>query len=159
MTHEPNATETRRWNGPDARHWADHAARYDAMAADYTRQLMTAAALRSADRVLDIGCGTGQTTRLAARRADTGQVTGIDLSAPMLAVAAELAAAEHISNISYIHADAQRYRLPTAGFDTVISRSGVMFFDDPLAAFTNIARALRAGGRLAFVCHANATTN
>ncbi|MGW4774640.1 class I SAM-dependent methyltransferase [Nocardia sp. NPDC004278] len=66
----------------------------------------------------DSGCGTGQTTRLAAHRACDGQVTGIDLSAPMLAVATELAAVEHITNTTYIHGDAQRYPLPTAGFDT-----------------------------------------
>ncbi len=148
MTHASDTTQNQRWNGPDSRRWADNAAPYDAMATGYTAQLMTAAALHPTDRVLDIGCGTGQTTRLAARRAHAGHATGIDLSAPMLKVATALAAAEALTNTTYIHGDAQRYPLPAAGFDAVISRAGVMFFDDPLAAFTNIAHALRPGGRL-----------
>jgi ubiquinone/menaquinone biosynthesis C-methylase UbiE len=156
--HHPGTAEAERWNGPDGQHWAANAARYDAMAAGYTAQLMAAADIRPADRVLDIGCGTGETTRLAAVHANAGHATGIDLSAPMLAVAAELAAAEGITNLSWIRGDAQHHPFPEAGFDVAISRSGVMFFPDPVAAFSTVARALRPGGRLAFVCHA-ATAN
>jgi SAM-dependent methyltransferase len=105
-----------------------------------------------ADRVLDIGCGTGQTTRAAARRAPAGHALGLDLSAPQLARARALARDEAVTNVAFQQGDAQVHPLPAAGFDVAISRFGVMFFADPVAAFANVARALGRGGRLAFVC-------
>lgn len=101
---------------------------------------------------LRIGCGTGQTSRLAARRAARGQVVGVDLSAPMLERARATAAAEGIANATFEQGDVQVHPFPPAGFDVAISRFGVMFFADPVAAFANVGRALRPGGRLAFLC-------
>ncbi|WP_211310524.1 class I SAM-dependent methyltransferase [Thermasporomyces composti] len=98
------------------------------------------------------GCGTGGTTRLAACRARNGHVTGIDLSAPMLDEARRATRAAGLDNIAFEHADAQTRAFPPGGFDAAISRNGVMFFSDPVAAFANVRRALRPRGRLAFSC-------
>ena len=111
-------------------------------------RLRAAAGIRAGDRVLDIGCGAGQSTRDAARVAAPGRVLGIDVSAPALARARELTVAEGLDNVTYEHADVQAHRFEPGRFDVAISRFGVMFFSDPAAAFRNIARALRPGGRL-----------
>jgi SAM-dependent methyltransferase len=101
--------------------------------------------------VLDVGCGCGQTLlQLADLVGPSGRVVGVDISPPMLARARERAAAR--PEISLVEADAQSYPLPPASFDAVYSRFGVMFFEDPRAAFANLSAALRPGGRLAFVC-------
>jgi SAM-dependent methyltransferase len=104
--------------------------------------------LRAGDRVLDIGCGTGRTTRDAARSAGDGRALGVDVSASMIARARELARAERVHNVAFEHGDAQVHRFAEGGFDLAISRFGTMFFADPVAAFANIAVALRPGGRL-----------
>jgi SAM-dependent methyltransferase len=145
-----NTRQAEAWNGHEGRHWADHADRYDAMAAGLNAPLFAAAAIAERDRVLDVGCGTGWPTRLAARRASQGAVTGIDISAPMLARARAAAAEAGLTNVTFVHGDAQVYPLPVASYDLAISRGGVMFFGDHVAAFTNILRALRPGGRLVF---------
>ncbi|HYZ79807.1 MAG TPA: methyltransferase domain-containing protein, partial [Solirubrobacteraceae bacterium] len=100
------------------------------------------------DAVVDIGCGTGLTTREAARLAAPGRVVGVDVSERMLERARELTAAEGLDNVHYELGDAQVHRFDPAGFDVAISRFGTMFFDDPAAAFENIAGALRPGARL-----------
>jgi SAM-dependent methyltransferase len=104
--------------------------------------------IRAGDRVLDIGCGTGQTTRDAARSARQGSALGVDLSAAMIERARELARAEGVHNVAFEQGDAQVHRFPEGGFDLAISRFGTMFFDDPVAALANIAVALRPAGRL-----------
>jgi ubiquinone/menaquinone biosynthesis C-methylase UbiE len=97
---------------------------------------------------LDIGCGTGQTTREAARTAQAGSALGVDVSAPAIEHARELAWTEGLRNVTFEHANAQVYRFPPERFDLAISRFGTMFFGDPGAAFANINRALRPAGRL-----------
>ena len=104
--------------------------------------------IRPVDRVLDVGCGTGRTTRDAARSAREGSALGVDLSAAMIERARELARAEGVQNVAFEQGDAQVYRFPEGQFDLAISRFGTMFFDDPVAAFANIAAALRPAGRL-----------
>ncbi|RDI41780.1 class I SAM-dependent methyltransferase [Nocardia mexicana] len=153
MTHISNTEQFRIWNGADGHHWADHHARYDTMASGYDEHLFEAAALSEHSRVLDIGCGTGQTTRTAARRAHRGHAVGLDLSEPMLARARQIAASEKLTNIGFEQGDAQVHPFTADRFDTVISRAGVMFFADPVAAFTNIATAMKPGGRIVFTCH------
>lgn len=100
------------------------------------------------DHVLDVGCGTGQTTRAAAGLAQAGSALGVDISAAAIERARELGRAEGLGNVSFECADAQVHRFPPERFDLAVSRFGAMFFADPGAAFANIARALRPGGRL-----------
>ncbi|MEV0350974.1 class I SAM-dependent methyltransferase [Nonomuraea sp. NPDC050680] len=147
----PNTLQDRWWNGQNGRHRADHHDRYDKMAAPINDHLFAAAGIRTGDQVLDVGCGTGETTRLAASMSRDGHATGIDLSAPMLERASITSAAAGITNVTFIRGDAQTHPFEPGGFDRVISRAGVMFFDDPLTAFTNIAGATR--GRFVFYCH------
>jgi SAM-dependent methyltransferase len=104
--------------------------------------------ISAGDQVLDIGCGAGQTTRDAARAAAPGHVLGIDVSAPPLERARELAAAEGLDNVAFEQGDAHTHAFAPERYDVVISRCGIMFFADPIAAFANIARAMPAGGRL-----------
>ncbi len=153
MTHTiANADQARAWNGYEGRHWAEHQDRWDIVNSGANEHLFAAAAIAGDDRVLDIGCGNGLSSRLAARAATHGDVLGIDLSQPMLERASTTAALEGLTNVRYEHADAQVYPFEPASFDVAISRFGVMFFADPLAAFANIRRALRSdAGRLAFV--------
>jgi SAM-dependent methyltransferase len=101
--------------------------------------------------VLDIGCGTGQTTRLAARLASAGSALGVDLSSPMLDCAVRRATAEGVANVSFEHADAQIHPFEADEFDVAISNVGATFFGDLDAGFANVARALRPGGRIALV--------
>ncbi|MFD4353671.1 class I SAM-dependent methyltransferase [Nocardia sp. NPDC058518] len=124
---------------------------YDAELRLHNAHFFAAARFGAADRVLDIGCGTGQTTREAARAAVDGSAVGVDISEVMLEQARRISDDEGPSNISFELADAQVKPFPPAYFDICISRFGVMFFADPVAAFTNIARALRPGGRLAWL--------
>jgi SAM-dependent methyltransferase len=145
-----NPEHAEAWNGPEGMHWAQHAGRYDAMAEGINDPLLAAAAIGERDRVLDIGCGTGRVTRLAARLAPLGHVTGIDLSAPMVERAWAAMADEGIANVEFELGDAQVYPFRPGGYDVAISRGGFMFFGDLSAAFANIGRALRPGGRIAF---------
>ncbi|MFI0454108.1 class I SAM-dependent methyltransferase [Actinomadura sp. 6N118] len=127
------------------------AERYDVVSGGYDLDLFAAAGIGVDEHVLDIGCGYGSTTRAAARRASRGAAVGNDVTEPMLEKARALAAAEGLGNVSFEAGDAQTHPFPESAFDVAISRFGVMFFADPVAAFANIRRALRPGGRLAFV--------
>lgn len=146
-----NTVQEQAWNGRIGQHWADHADNYDGLVRDFNAALFEGAAIGPEDDVLDIGCGTGGTTLLAARRAGWGQCLGIDLSQPMLERARAAAVAEAVTNVRFVQGDAQVHPFTVPGFDVAISRGGVMFFADHTAAFTNIRRALRPGGRLAFI--------
>jgi SAM-dependent methyltransferase len=146
-----NVRQAGAWNGWEGANWARNAARYDAMVAAFNDALFRAAAIDEDDRVLDIGCGTGQITLMAARRASRGHVIGVDISAPMLERARADAAEQGIANVGFELGDAQVHHFPDGGFHAAISRGGVMFFDDLVAAFANIRRGLRPGGRLVFV--------
>lgn len=145
-----NVQQAEAWNGWEGVAWADNAPRYDAMMGGFNEPLLELAAIGGDDRVLDVGCGTGQLTLLAARRATRGQAVGVDIAEPMLARARADAVAQRIVNVRFDQADAEVHAFD-GGFDTVVSRGGVMFFSDTVAAFANIARALRPGGRMVFV--------
>ncbi|ATL31776.1 class I SAM-dependent methyltransferase [Streptomyces formicae] len=147
-----NARQEEIWNGPLGHHWAEQQDRYDAMTSALNDHLFEAAAIRNGDRVLDIGCGAGTVTRMAARLAGLGHAVGVDISAPLLERARSRAKAERVRNVAFERADAQTHPFPVAGYDVAISRGGVMFFADHAAAFDNIARGLIPGGRLVFVC-------
>jgi SAM-dependent methyltransferase len=121
---------------------------YDAELRLHNAHLRAAANVQPHDRVLDVGCGTGQTTREAARAAEYGSALGVDPSAPMLERARRLSDHAGLRNVTYVQADAQTHPFPPAHFELCISRFGTMFFADPVAAFANIGQALRPGARL-----------
>jgi ubiquinone/menaquinone biosynthesis C-methylase UbiE len=114
---------------------------------------MDRAEIKLGQKVLDVGCGCGETTLDLARWVgDAGLALGVDISALLLAEALKLARESAISNVRFEEADAQTYSFPEGGFDVVFSRFGIMFFENPAAAFRNLRSALKRGGRIAFVC-------
>ena len=137
------------WDGAEGEHWAAQADRYEATGTRYGEALLRAAAVRPADTILDIGCGTGSSTLGLARMAPSGSVLGVDLSAKMLGHARTVAEREGLTNVTFEQADAQVHPFPERTFDVAVSEFGAMFFADPVAAFANIRRSLRPGGRLA----------
>jgi len=143
-----NAAQAAEWDGPAGAHRTRYATVFDAETRPHNERFRAAAGVAPRDRVLDVGCGTGQTTRDAARAAVSGRALGIDLSAQMLDHARRLSREEGLANVSFLQADAQVHRFPAASFEVAISRFGTMFFAGPVAAFGNIAHALSPGGRL-----------
>lgn len=136
------------WNGPAGQVWAESQTLLDQMFEPFEALLDDWVAGHGGRRVLDIGCGTGAISLAVARRAR--QCTGIDISAPMLAIARARAQGEGRA-IDFIEADAQRHAFAPGAFDTLVSRLGVMFFDDPAAAFANLHRAATPDARMALI--------
>jgi SAM-dependent methyltransferase len=147
-----NTGQSQAWNGYEGEHWAANDDRYDRVNSGFNEPLLDAAGIGEASSVLDIGCGNGKLTRLAARRASRGRAPGVDLSGPMLGTARSRAEEEKVPNVTFEQGDAQVYPLPAGEFDAAISRFGIMFFADPVGAFANVGRGLRPAGRLAFAC-------
>ena len=150
-----NATQIEFWNGETGQNWVSHDALMEAMLQPLGEAVMDSLSLKPGEHVLDIGCGCGHTSlSLADRVGAEGSVTGIDISAPMLAVASQLAAEHNAGHksVQFLEADAQTHRFTPESYDAAFSRFGVMFFEDPVAAFTNIHASLRPSGRLAFCC-------
>jgi SAM-dependent methyltransferase len=143
-----NAAQAESWDGDGGAFWAANALRFDRAMRGYQERFLAAAAIEPDSLVLDFGCGCGQTSRDAARIAVRGSVLGVDLSTAMLEVAAEIAAGHGLTNVTFTRADVQVHPFPEASFDVALSRMGAMFFGDPPAAFANVGRALRPGGRL-----------
>jgi SAM-dependent methyltransferase len=138
------------WNSPIMRPWAEQHERMDRALAGLAEAALELAAAKPEERVIDIGCGSGTTVlELAARVAPGGQVLGIDIAAASVARANERLAAAGVRHAEAVVADASQYRFADASADLVFSRLGVMFFDDPVAAFANIHQALKPGGRSA----------
>src|SRR5215469_3169191 len=145
-----NAAQALRWNGESGRYWVAHRERRLAEHQNLTPRLFEAAAISPGEIVLDVGCGCGATTIAAARAA--GRAVGIDISGVMLATARQFADQSGVPNVAFVRGDAQVRPLRDDSCDVMISSFGVMFFDDPAAAFAGIARTLRSGGRTAFLC-------
>lgn len=139
------------WDGAEGEHWADHADRYEATSIGYEQSMLRAVPIGRDDAILDVGCGTGRSTRDVARIASSGSVLGIDLSTKMLERARAATNAEGLANVAFERGDAQVHPFPDGAFDLAISAFGAMFFADPVAAFANIARSLRPGGGLALL--------
>ena len=153
-TTAPNADQLAYWNGDAGEKWAQLQARLDALFAPIS------AAAVAGDHVLDIGCGCGATVLALAEAVGTlGRVTGVDISAPMLAVAERRIAEAGLAQAAVLKADAATEPFAPASVDLAFSRFGVMFFDAPAEAFINIHRALKPGGRLAFACWQPFKTN
>lgn len=146
------------WNGETSSAWVTNPERYDVMLRPFTAMVLEAAALQPGERVLDVGCGVGALAFDAAARVGAeGEVLGVDVSAPMLALAAEQARRAE-APLRFLEADAQVAGFE-GSFDVVVSRFGVMFFADPVAAFANLLAATTPAGRLAFACWQAAPSN
>lgn len=143
-----NAAQLANWDGDAGAFWTDNAGRFDRGVAAYRSLFLDAAAIEETMTVLDVGCGSGQSTRDAARLARGGSALGVDLSSRMIALARRRAEEEHLGNATFVQADVQVHPFSPQSVDVALSRHGAMFFGDPVAAFTNIARAMRPGGRL-----------
>ena len=146
-----NEDQRRRWNGIDGEYWVSHQDRLDRTLAPVTGPLLEFAAPRAGSTVIDAGCGCGATTVEIARAVGpSGRVVGIDVSSGMLAVAAERL--RQFGNASCLLGDAAELPLSDLGAELIVSRFGVMFFGDPVAAFANLRTGLGGGGRLRFAC-------
>lgn len=155
---EDNTAQQAYWNDAAGRAWAELQDALDRQLEPLGEDAMAALAPKPGERILDIGCGAGQTTlALGGRVGRAGKVLGVDVSRPMLAIARSRAA--DAPQVKFQEDDAQTARFDAAAFDGVFSRFGVMFFADPVAAFSNIRGALKAGGRLAFICWRAAAEN
>ncbi|CAM3398216.1 class I SAM-dependent methyltransferase [Cupriavidus taiwanensis] len=147
------------WNGVSGQAWVEHQGLLDDMFRPMEAQLVQAARNAAAQRILDVGCGTGSTTLALARHIGAqGHCTGVDISGPMLAVARTRAQREGI-NASFIHADAQEHAFAAASFDMIVSRLGVMFFSDPVRAFANLRRAATSDATLHCIAWRSAAEN
>jgi len=136
--HPTDNEQSALWNGLAGRAWVESQELLDRMLKPFEDLLVQAVAARPAARVLDVGCGTGSTTLAVARALGSeGRCTGVDISGPMI-VAAQSRAGREGSPAGFIQADAQVHPFDAAGFDLIISRFGVMFFDDPVQAFANL---------------------
>ena len=155
-----NAEMRQYWNEVAGPRWVGRAEIQEARNIEVAQLLLAEAAAAPGERVLDVGCGPGATALpLAAAVEPDGEVTGIDISEPMLGLLRRRIAERGITNLAALLADAQTYAFPPASFDLVTSRFGVMFFADPTAAFRNLAGALRPGGRLAMAVWASIDEN
>lgn len=147
------------WNGVSGRNWLTHQARFDAMLAGHTRALLDAALPAKGEAVLDVGCGTGSTSlAVASAVGRTGQLVGIDVSQQLLRRAHARASHAGVPS-DFVWADASRHPFQPNSFDLLISRLGVMFFDDPVAAFSRLRQSLRPGGRGVFLAWRSAAEN
>ena len=153
METEANQEQIRYWNEQGGPHWVLRQHQLDAQIEHLGLAAMQRANIQPGEQALDVGCGCGQTSlELAQRVSPGGSVLGIDISQPMLASARKRQKELGVTNLEFVNADAQTYQLASERFDLIFSRFGVMFFEDPIVAFTNLRTALRPEGRLCFVC-------
>jgi ubiquinone/menaquinone biosynthesis C-methylase UbiE len=153
MPAPPNPRGAEFWNSTMGHAWVTQQAVISDVFTSVTSVSLDAAAAKLGEHVIDIGCGTGDTLLAFAKVVGpSGAVLGVDVSAPMLEFAKHRAAEATLSNVAFALADATSYAFEPSWADLVYSRFGVMFFDDPVRAFTNIRSGMKAGGRLVFVC-------
>ena len=149
--HDQNADQIAYWNGPGGQHWTDRQQTQDILLAPVSDILIDRAKAKAGERIVDVGCGCGATTIAFAQKVGpAGHVFGIDISAPMLARARQIAPAG--IPVDFALADATVYPFVSGSFDLVVSRFGVMFFAKPAISFANMRTALRPSGRLTFAC-------
>ena len=153
-----NDAQAALWNGGGGCAWVESQELIDRVLAPLETLLIDAGTFEAGARVLDVGCGTGTTTLAAARRTRAGLCIGVDISEPVIAAARARAEREH-ARARFICADAQSHAFDPASFDAIISRFGVMFFADSVAAFANLRRAARAGAALRFIAWRSAADN
>jgi SAM-dependent methyltransferase len=147
---QTNDEQATLWNGAAGHAWVEMQALLDRVMQPFETLLVEAVAARKPSRLLDVGCGTGATTIAAAKTRGTGACVGIDVSEPMLALA-RVRAGREAARATFVRADAQTHGFDPPAFDMIISRFGVMFFDDPVAAFANLRRAATKDAELRFL--------
>jgi len=153
-----NEAEIERWNSEFARKWVKFQTRLDACLSPVSEELIDRAAPLPGERIIDVGCGAGATTIEVARQVGPGgRVLAIDVSQPMLDVARKRLAGN--GHCDFLLSDAQTHAFEQNAFDALLSRFGVMFFEDPVAAFTNMSLALKPGGRMVFASWAGVEKN
>jgi SAM-dependent methyltransferase len=157
--HGMDGEQARLWNGPAGRAWVELQAVLDNMLKPFGDLVVDAVLARGTGSVLDVGCGAGATTLEAARRLGAkGHCVGVDISEPLISAARSRAEREGVL-ASFIRADAQTYDFEQASFDMIISRFGVMFFEDPIRAFANFRHAASRDAELRFVVWRSAAEN
>ena len=160
MSDAVNSDMSKFWNGEGGKKWLHFMETMDVNLLPFGQKAMAAASVMPGESVLDIGCGCGDTSiEIASLVGVDGHVLGVDISEPILVRAKAKAMISKDKSVAFECEDAQVYRFDTAAFDLIFSRFGVMFFDDPVAAFKNLYRALRPGGRVAFICWQPAKDN
>lgn len=152
----PNADQINFWNGDGGAQWAKNQEAMDTMLKPFADAVLKLGSAKSGEQALDVGCGCGDTTLILADSVGLdGRAIGLDISGPMIGRAKERAAAVETMGLpcpGFVIGDASSYAFKPSGFDLLFSRFGVMFFADPTAAFANMRRALRPGGRTTFIC-------
>jgi len=148
----PTVAEQQRayWNSPVGDKWVNNQSTLDAMFVPLTTNLIELARIKTGEKILDVGCGGGTTTRILADKVGPqGQVLGVDISTPLLAAAKAQVQEAHVD---FFEGDAGSAEVPMEGADLIISRFGVMFFADTAKAFAHMRKVLKPAGRLCFVC-------
>ncbi|MGX9352221.1 class I SAM-dependent methyltransferase [Shimia sp. W99] len=156
---EANKAQADYWASPAGLKWIEHERALDAAMAGMLDMMLDMADIVSTDRVIDIGCGTGASTIEAARRAPAGNVLGVDISDPLLARAAKRAKTAGVQHASFLLADAQTHDFSPQNFDVLVSRLGMSFFSDTVAALKNLSNVLSDHGKMVFVCWASVAQN
>ncbi len=155
-----NADQVRYWNSSMGKKWVSYQQELDACFSGINARLFEYANVESGDTALDIGCGAGEITlEISDYLGPSGHVLGVDISQVLLDLAIKRARMSQRPNVNFVLADAQTYKFATGSVDLLISRFGVMFFNDPFSAFTNLADAMRSGGRMSFVCWSDVESN
>ncbi len=155
----PETAQHALWNGPSGRAWIEAERVLDPMFAPFATLLANAMPADQPARVLDVGCGTGAVSlKIASRLGSGGHCTGVDISTPLITRAIKRAASAGLP-VDFRVGDAQRLALLPASFDRIVSRFGVMFFDDPVMALANLRQATRSGGSLHAIAWRSATEN
>ena len=156
---DKNAKQKDFWSGKGGDYWVEKQSEMDIMLNPLGEKALAKLDLQSNSKVLDIGCGCGATTLEIAQIVSEGAVTGLDISVPMLHKAKSEAKIQGIANVDFKVVDVQVEQLAYEEYDSVYSRFGVMFFDDPFEAFKNIFSSVRVGGQLSFVCWQDPSLN
>ena len=150
---QQNKTQKKFWSGSGGEMWVKDQAVFDRRLQSLGNAALQKIEFKTGMDIVDIGCGSGTTTLdILAVVGEKGSVTGVDISQPLLQLAAKRVEISGLTSATFLNQDVQTKTLDTSSFDAAFSRFGVMFFEDPTKAFVNINQALRSGGQLAFVC-------
>ena len=155
-----NPEQAQHWNDRAGRTWVELGDMIDDLLAPFAAMLVDEIGQGDNGRILDVGCGAGAVTlALAQRSGPDGHCLGVDISAPLVEAARARASNQSIVTAEFVQADAESHSFEAGGFDAIVSRFGVMFFGDPVAAFRNLRNAARSGGKLAFIAWRSAAEN